>query len=398
MIRRFNEDFEKFQDIDTMVLRYFAFDWDDNILHMPTKIHMEQKVGDRWLPIDVSTAEFANLRQDTENYRILGGLPEKAFSEFRDHGPRGQRAFLEDVKASLDQNATAPCWEDFLKCLSEGAIFSLITARGHESETMKVAVEYIIDNYLTTIPSQNPGRTLADEMYQNLKKFKYYFDELTGEEKKELSGRPTENPLVKEYLNHCDFFGVSSDGFASKFGQGSAANPEESKIKAVGYCIDKCMNFAKQLEGKIKRPVKVKFGMSDDDPKNSSHIMDYFSEKSGLSKFLSLYFVYSGKDTSVGDKSLVSGEKTKFQNETPQPFEESKSFIKSITETSHQTPGLESSVLPFTKWNNMTQRLYPNSKDAPFDDYHNKMKNNINQSSDLYKKFAFKRKKNKLKK
>jgi hypothetical protein len=72
--------------------------------------------------------------------------------------------------------------------------------------------------------------------------------------------------------------------------------------------------------------------------------------------------------------------------------------VTKFTETSHQTPGLESSVLPFTKWNNMTQRLYPNSKDAPTDDYHNQMKNNINQASDLYKKFAFKRKKNKLKK
>ena len=56
------------------------------------------------------------------------------------------------------------------------------------------------------------------------------------------------------------------------------------------------------------------------------------------------------------------------------------------------TPGLESSVLPFTKWNNMTQRLYPNSKDAPQDDYHNQMKNMVNSAVDLHKKFAYKRK------
>jgi hypothetical protein len=36
------------------VLLYYAFDWDDNILVMPTKIHMEKRVGDRWIPTTVS--------------------------------------------------------------------------------------------------------------------------------------------------------------------------------------------------------------------------------------------------------------------------------------------------------------------------------------------------------
>ena len=184
------------------------------------------------------------------------------------------------------------------------------------------------------------------------------------------------------------------------FGQGSAANPEESKIKAVGYCIDKCMNFAKQLEEKIKRPVKVKFGMSDDDPKNSSHIMDYFSEKSGLSKFLSLYFVYSGKDTSVGDKSLVSGEKTKFQQEEFLGENKVLSFSKwNLVETSHQTVGMESSVMAHR--DNMTQRLYPSNNDAPTDPSHHNLKNQTKAAINLYdsgKRFAFKRKKRNQKK
>jgi len=405
MIRRFNEDFEKFQDIDSFVLRYFAFDWDDNILHMPTKIHMEQKTDGGWSPIDVSTSDFALVRH-SEDYQLpkadKGDVDESirlAFSDFRDNGPRGKSAFIEDVMVALKESKFAPAWDNFLKCLSEGAIFSIITARGHEPSTIKKAVEYVIDNYLTITPSMNPGRTLADEMFQNLRKFKFYFDELSGDEERELKGKPSSNPIVQEYLNQCDFFGVSSQDFANKFGEGSAANPEESKIKAVSYCIDKCMNFAKKLEEKIKRPVKIKFGMSDDDPKNSTHIMDYFREKSGLSKFLSLYFFYTGKDKQVGEKSLKSGEKTKFQQEGPIEENNVLPFSKwGLVETSHQATGMESSVLPFTKWNNMTQRLYPNSKDAPTDDYHNQMKNNINQASDLYKKFAFKRKKNKSKK
>ena len=181
---------------------------------------------------------------------------------------------------------------------------------------------------------------------------------------------------IELYLAASDFFGVSSDSFAQKFGQGTAANPEEAKKKALDYCIDKCLRYSKIIEDKSKRAVKVTFGMSDDDPKNSSHLKDFFSEKAELSKDLSLHFYQTT------DVSIPGGEKTSY----------------GVTETSHQTPGLESSVLPFTKWNNMTQRLYPNSKDAPFDDNHNQMKNQVGMAKDLYKKFAYKKKKNKSKK
>jgi hypothetical protein len=400
MIRRFNEDFEKFEDMDYLVFRYFAFDWDDNILHMPTQIHMEQKAGDKWLPIDVSTSEFATLRTDTENYRILGNNTDLAFSEFRDNGPRGSLSFQEDVLRALKESKFAPAWDNFLKCLSEGAIFSIITARGHEPSTIKKSVEYVIDNYLTITPSMNPGRTLADEMFQNLRKFKFYFDELSGNEERELKGKPSSNPIVQEYLSQCDFFGVSSQDFAKKFGEGSAANPEESKIKAVSYCIDKCMNFAKKLEEKIKRPVKVKFGMSDDDPKNSAHIMDYFREKSGLSKFLSLYFFYTGKDKQVGEKSLKSGEKTSFKPVEVQenPLGEGKvlSFSNwNLTETSNQAIGMESSTLSMR--DNMTKRLYPSNEVDP---YLNQRINQIGFVKDLTKDtvIAFKKSKKRKKK
>lgn len=375
MIRRFNE-LKEFDSKQPLKLRYFAFDWDDNILHMPTVIHMEQKVGDNWLKVDVSTAKFAEIRHDKENYRILENNPELAFCEFRDTGPRGNKAFFEDTLKALNEGKKAPAWDAFLKCLSEGAIFSIITARGHEPESLKKGVEYIIDNILVNTPSMNPGRSLADEMYQNLKKYMFYFDTLTGQEEKELTGKPSSSKLVQDYLSHCDFFGVSSDSFAQKFGQGTAANPEEAKKKALDYCIEKCLRYSKIIEEKSKQPVKVTFGMSDDDPKNSSHLKDFFSEKAELSKDLSLHFYQTT------DVSIPGGEKTSY----------------GVTETSHQTPGLESSVLPFTKWNNMTQRLYPSSKDAPLDDYHNKMKNQTGMTNDLYKKFGFKRKKNKSKK
>ena len=363
MIKRF----EQFSN-DTE-LHYYALDWDDNILHMPTKILMDKKVGEEWTPIEVSTSKFAEIRNDQENYRIRNNNPTEAFSEFRDTGLRGDSAFIEDVKTAIKKGAFAPSWEAFIKCLSEGAIFAIITARGHEPESIRKGVEYVIDEVLTKMPSLNPGFSMADEMFQHLRKFQLAFRINTHNES-QLKAKPSQNPLVKKYLDSCSFFGVSSTSFAKEFGEASASNPEVAKEIGLNFFIERCNEFGKRIGAKT-----VSIGFSDDDPKNVDHVEKFFKEKlpnmAGGVKFSLI------KTT---DPTVKGGEMTKF------------------TETSHQAPGTENSVLPFTKWGNMTQRLYPNSQDAPTDDYHNQMKNNINLVSDLYKKFGFKRKKNKLKK
>jgi len=355
MIKRFEQFSEQGPE-----LHYFALDWDDNILHMPTKILMDKKVGDQWQPTEVSTAKFAEVRNDN---------PTEAFSEFRDTGLRGSDAFLEDVKTAISQKAFAPSWEAFIKCLSGGDLFAIITARGHEPESIRRGVEYVIDNVLTKMPSLNPGYSMADEMFQQLKKFQLAF-RVDNSDESQLKGMPSQNPLVSKYLDSCSFYGVRSPSFAKEFGEASASNPEVAKEMALNFFVERCNDFGQRIGAK-----SVSVGFSDDDPKNVEHVEKFFKEKlpsMGGGVKLSLY-----KTT---DPTIKGGEVTKF------------------IETSHQTPGLESSILPFTKWNNMTQKLYPNTKDAPTDDFHNQMKNNINQASDLYKKFAFKRKKNKSKK
>jgi len=365
MIKRF----ENFSE-GGIELHYYAFDWDDNILHMPTKILMDKKNEDTWVPIEVSTSKFAEIRGDSENYRIRNNNPAEAFSEFRDNGSRGDVAFLEDVKKALKAEQFGPSWNAFIKCLTEGALFAIITARGHESQSIRRGVEFVVDQVLTRMPSIHPNYSLADEMYQQLKKYRYLFSTNTDEEQYQLKGMPSQDPLVKKYLDSCGYFGVSSDGFAKEFGQASASNPEVAKELALDSFVEKCNEYGGRIGAK-----SVSVGFSDDDPKNVEHVEKYFKEK--------LPNIGSGVKFSLiktVDPTIKGGEMTKF------------------TETSHQAMGTENSVLPFTKWNNMTQRLYPNSKDAPTDDYHNQMKNNIGQVTDLYKKFAFKRKKNKPKK
>ena len=54
--------------------KYYIFDWDDNILHMPTRIHLERRAADgTWTPYPVSTSVFSLVRGDSANYRPPGG-------------------------------------------------------------------------------------------------------------------------------------------------------------------------------------------------------------------------------------------------------------------------------------------------------------------------------------
>jgi len=81
------------ESVNGLELHYFAFDWDDNILHMSTTILMDKKEGDKWIPVEVSTSEFATLRNDIDNYRLRNNDPIIGFSGFRDTGPRGSNDF-----------------------------------------------------------------------------------------------------------------------------------------------------------------------------------------------------------------------------------------------------------------------------------------------------------------
>ena len=54
-----NKIFEGFTDSGTPDMKYYAFDWDDNILTMPTKIIVKDEDGDE---VGMSTEDFAHYR------------------------------------------------------------------------------------------------------------------------------------------------------------------------------------------------------------------------------------------------------------------------------------------------------------------------------------------------
>lgn len=341
MVKNFNQFILESSNVNHLL--YYAFDWDDNILNMPTVIHLEKKEGDEWIPVDVSTAEFAIVRNDKDNYRMLNNNPENAFSDFRDTGPNGSEIFINDTKKAISSGKFGPAWNDFIECLSNGALFSIITARGHESETMRKSVEWIIDNVLT--------EEQIYSMYNHLIKFSYLFGTLEEDFPRFIKGNPSDNKLVRSYLDSCHFVGVSAPSRG-----GSPDNPEKAKEEALLLFVDEIDSHINKLEELSNQKWVAQIGFSDDDTKNVKHIEDLIDSLNN-ERFENIY------------KFIVKGTKDP-ENITKKV----RTFDDAISETSQQTPGLESSILKFTQFGNMTGHLYPEGPDQRQDDFANQFK------------------------
>jgi len=244
---------------------------------MPTKINMiNLSNGDK---VGVSSEEFAEIRGDKENWK----LADDAFIEFRDNGPRGDRAFIEDMIYSINNKNFAPSWYKFLNTLKNGFLFSLITARGHKPDTFKRGVEWIIDNVFSEDDKY--------EMYNNLKKYIHLFrgsqslintksDEILKSKNDEDNFKIdkidynnfSKNYIIQNYLNNCSFYGVSYEGFIEKHKSGGADSPEIGKEIAIKEFKRKIKDYADKIGATIS------FGMSDDDMKNITHLENVFKE------------------------------------------------------------------------------------------------------------------------
>jgi hypothetical protein len=181
-------------------------------------------------------------------------------------------------------------------------------------------------------------------MYSNLLKFAYLFNQDTTQERI-LKGKPSENKLVKEYLNNCDFVGVSSPSRG-----GSPDNPEKAKEEALLEFQDKIDGFAS------KRGLKAKIGFSDDDLKNVKHIEDLYTNLSKERFPNIIEFTVKGTKNPENITKKVRTMESK------------------INETSQQAPGTENSVLKFTQFGNMAAQLNPQGPDQRQDDFDNQFK------------------------
>jgi len=277
--------------------KFYILDWDNNILHMPTRIFLEKRQPDgSWQPHPVSTAVFCGERKsiDMQNYRPLDGDWKKAFAEFQDTAGMAENRFLRDAAAAIDrvlqnpQNA-APSFKAFKRTLIEGRLFAIVTARGHSAETLQKGVRLFIDRVLT------PGERA--EMMANLRGYRACFDnaETFGTDEEELT----------YYLNLNHYHAVTSPAFEALVGaeHGGLLGQEERKLLAIRTFIEHVIRILEKTSA-LGKPVSV--GFSDDDPGNIHAVVNYIDELKRL--FPNVKFVvYDTSDPDAPNGSLFGG-------------------------------------------------------------------------------------------
>lgn len=273
--RSLNEGFTEEGNPDT---KYYAFDWDDNIMFMPTSI-MVLSENDEEVPM--STEDFADHRHQIgkEPFSYKGTtVVDFAPDPFRNFGVKGDKRFVLDSMIA----SVGPSWNDFVECINGGSIFAIITARGHNPKTLKEGVYNLIMSNKNGLNS----RTLAENLY----KYRNIGNEVT-DNKKVRALTPKE---LREYLDLCRFYPVS-------FGEGSATNPEEGKIKAMREFISYCKDMAKEVGEKayFKNDVENNeilpiIGFSDDDPRNIEKMKEFLDDED-KEKLVKTYLTKGGE-------------------------------------------------------------------------------------------------------
>jgi len=247
---------EIIDDAHTPVMKYYAFDWDDNLMYMPTKIYL---VDDKGKSVGMSTEDFAEYRTliGNEDFGYEGhtivGFDENPFRDFR---VTGDKKFLEDAMKA----PTGPAWGDFVEAINNGSIFSIVTARGHTPSILKQGVYNLI--------KKNMHGLNSNLLAKNLLKYRNLADE----------DKLTKDQLIKSYLDMCRFYPVS-------FGEGSATNPEQAKIEAMEEFVDYVKLTSRNLQTKAMMKNKISnyftpfIGFSDDDVRNVESMKKHFDKK-----------------------------------------------------------------------------------------------------------------------
>jgi len=251
---------EGFNPEGTPDMKYYAFDWDDNIVHMPTKIMLKTEDGEE---IGMSTDDFAEYRHDLGKIpiqykgNVVVGYADEPFRNFR---TKGDKDFLVDSMIAKE----GPAFDDFREAINNGSIFAIITARGHNPETLKQSIyNYIISGF---------NGIDKDTLIKNLKKYRSFVNE------DEMS----DDELIKSYLELNKYHPVS---FGNEEG---VSNPEELKVKAM----EDFVSYIKGMSGIINKRAFIKndisnnfitkepvIGFSDDDIKNVEAMSKHFKDK-----------------------------------------------------------------------------------------------------------------------
>ncbi len=157
---------------------FYFFDFDDNIAFLTTPIYLFHK--DNGSEVALSSKDFAEASRSIgragiyKSYELRMDDGDGSFRAFRDRDISEvervlgrKQSFIEDLLAALgmpDFNWKGPAWDCFYHAVFNKRPVSLITARGHEPETMKEGIRQMIEsghlphepNYLSLYPINHP--------------------------------------------------------------------------------------------------------------------------------------------------------------------------------------------------------------------------------------------------
>ena len=256
------------EEVSGRDFKYYIFDWDDNILHMPTKILMEHLEDDgTWKPVELSTASFALVRSDHRHYRPPSdGGWRAAFRNFADPEKAGEKnKFIEDTMTALAR-------------VSAG---------------------------------EKPSPSYSTfKMMSNLRGYRRWLDKV------ETFG--TDEEELNYYLGMCRYSAVTYDGFKERMANDpvyreklatatTASRPELAKEFAIRDFVEHVFHML-QRTGGLGRSVAI--GFSDDDKGNVKSVSNYIRSELAR-RFDGIKFVVydtSDRSLSKGRKVCVSGQ------------------------------------------------------------------------------------------
>ena len=244
-----------------IVFNYYAFDWDDNLMKMPTKILFKKTGTDEIVEVD--THKFAQIRSKLPELGLEFLPNDASFQNFRDN-PQANEQFKSDA---LSAPIVSGPWTKFVKAINMGSYFAIITARGHSPQTLKEAVKGLID--------ANREGIKKERLIRSLKRYR------------KLLGQPDVPPetLVEDYLNNCQFSPVSNPQISGAYKTqdesgnevNAAASPEELKVKEFERFEKSMLSKSQDMnailgqDNQFIESGEFRIGFSDDDIKNIKH-------------------------------------------------------------------------------------------------------------------------------
>lgn len=147
---------------------FYFFDFDDNVAYLSTPIVLFHKDTDQ--EVMVSSGEFARENKKIGNdgvykdYYMNFNDERGSFRYFRDKDfslldkiVRKKQTFIQDIEKALstpDYHWKAPSWECFYHATYNQRPMSVITARGHNAETLEAGIQLMVrDGHLPMMPN-----------------------------------------------------------------------------------------------------------------------------------------------------------------------------------------------------------------------------------------------------